>query len=60
VTSGREDDPQYVFLVQRLQALDQGWLELRKMWENRNILLNEVLSYQVFLRDCKQVCCRVI
>uniref|UniRef100_H2ZPE1 Spectrin beta chain n=1 Tax=Ciona savignyi TaxID=51511 RepID=H2ZPE1_CIOSA len=54
VTSGREDEPQYMFLGQRLQALDQGWIELHKMWENRNHFLNEAKEYQAFIRDCKQ------
>ncbi|XP_076810469.1 spectrin beta chain, non-erythrocytic 1-like isoform X3 [Clavelina lepadiformis] len=54
VTAGREDEPQYMFLGQRLQALDQGWDELGKMWENRNKFLNQALEYQTFIRDCKQ------
>nr|CAB3266546.1 spectrin beta chain, non-erythrocytic 1-like [Phallusia mammillata] len=54
VTSGREDDSQYMFLGQRLQALEQGWDELQKMWENRNRFLKEALEHQNFIRDCKQ------
>ena len=55
VTSGRHDDPQYMFLAQRLQALDQGWEELNKMWENRNKVLMEAQEFQTFVKDCTQV-----
>ncbi|XP_042201475.1 spectrin beta chain, non-erythrocytic 1-like isoform X2 [Callorhinchus milii] len=53
VTRG-QTDPQYMFLHQRLQALDTGWTEVRQMWENRHNLLAQVYGYQVFLRDAKQ------
>ncbi|KAK7104923.1 spectrin beta chain-like isoform X2 [Littorina saxatilis] len=53
VTEG-QDDPQYMFLRQRLQALDDGWHELLQMWENRQQLLSQSLSHQMFLRDAKQ------
>ncbi|XP_041353644.1 spectrin beta chain-like isoform X2 [Gigantopelta aegis] len=54
VTEGQEHDPQYMFLKQRLQALDDGWKELHQMWENRQQLLSQSLNYQMFLRDAKQ------
>nr|XP_057921130.1 spectrin beta chain, non-erythrocytic 1-like isoform X2 [Doryrhamphus excisus] len=53
VTQG-QTDAQYMFLRQRLQALDTGWNELHKMWENRQNLLSQSHSYQLFLRDTKQ------
>nr|XP_057921393.1 spectrin beta chain, non-erythrocytic 1-like isoform X1 [Doryrhamphus excisus] len=53
VTRG-QTDAQYVFLRQRLQALDVGWNELHKMWENRQNLLSQSHAYQMFLRDTKQ------
>ncbi|KAM9809444.1 spectrin beta chain, non-erythrocytic 1 isoform 1-T1 [Syngnathus typhle] len=53
VTRG-QTDAQYMFLRQRLQALDTGWNELHKMWENRRNLLSQSHSYQLFLRDTKQ------
>ncbi|XP_076464437.1 spectrin beta chain-like isoform X2 [Babylonia areolata] len=53
VTEG-QDDPQYMFLRQRLQALDSGWNELLQMWENRQQLLSQSLSQQMLLRDAKQ------
>ncbi|KAG8443698.1 hypothetical protein GDO86_009029 [Hymenochirus boettgeri] len=53
VTQG-QTDAQYMFLRQRLQALDTGWNELRKMWENRQNLLSQSHAYQLFLRDTKQ------
>ncbi|CAF96656.1 unnamed protein product, partial [Tetraodon nigroviridis] len=53
VTQG-QTDAQYMFLRQRLQALDTGWNELHRMWENRQNLLSQSHSYQLFLRDTKQ------
>ncbi|XP_047221146.1 spectrin beta chain, non-erythrocytic 1-like isoform X2 [Girardinichthys multiradiatus] len=53
VTQGQMD-AQYMFLRQRLQALDTGWSELLKMWENRQNLLSQSHAYQLFLRDTKQ------
>ncbi|MEQ2310792.1 Spectrin beta chain, non-erythrocytic 1 [Ameca splendens] len=53
VTQGQLD-AQYMFLRQRLQALDTGWSELLKMWENRQNLLSQSHAYQLFLRDTKQ------
>lgn len=47
VTEG-ENDPQYMFLRQRLQALDDGWHELLQMWENRQQLLSQSLNLQVW------------
>ena len=53
VTRG-QTDAQYMFLRQRLQALDTGWNELHKMWENRQKVLSQSHAYQLFLRDTKQ------
>ncbi|XP_029303245.1 spectrin family protein isoform X2 [Cottoperca gobio] len=53
VTQG-QTDAQYMFLAQRLQALDTGWHELRRMWENRHSLLAQSFDFQTFLRDAKQ------
>ncbi|KAJ7341278.1 hypothetical protein JRQ81_005190, partial [Phrynocephalus forsythii] len=53
VTQG-QTDAQYMFLHQRLQALDTGWNELHKMWENRQNLLSQSHAYQLFLRDTRQ------
>ncbi|KAB5558894.1 hypothetical protein PHYPO_G00022490 [Pangasianodon hypophthalmus] len=53
VTQG-QTDAQHMFLRQRLQALDTGWNELHKMWENRQNLLSQSHAYQLFLRDTKQ------
>uniref|UniRef100_A0A8C5N0Q5 Spectrin beta chain n=1 Tax=Leptobrachium leishanense TaxID=445787 RepID=A0A8C5N0Q5_9ANUR len=54
VTQG-QTDAQYMFLQQRLKALDTGWNELGQMWENRHQLLSQGYSFQIFLRDAKQV-----
>ncbi|XP_064182150.1 spectrin beta chain, non-erythrocytic 1-like isoform X1 [Anguilla rostrata] len=53
VTQG-QTDAQHMFLAQRLQALDTGWHELRRMWENRHSLLAQACNFQTFLRDAKQ------
>ncbi|KAG7484753.1 hypothetical protein MATL_G00053400 [Megalops atlanticus] len=53
VTQG-QTDAQHMFLAQRLQALDTGWHELRRMWENRHSLLAQAFDFQTFLRDVKQ------
>lgn len=46
VTEG-QTDPQYVFLRQRLDALHQDWLQLHKMWDQRQALLTQALNFQV-------------
>ncbi|XP_040550177.1 spectrin beta chain, non-erythrocytic 2 isoform X2, partial [Gallus gallus] len=54
VTRG-QTDAQHLFLLRRLEALDTGWEELGRMWENRQQVLSHALGFQVFLRDSKQV-----
>ena len=46
VTEG-QTDPQYVFLRQRLDALHEDWLQLHKMWDQRQALLTQALNFQV-------------
>ena len=48
------DDPQYMFLRERLKALKDGWEELQQMWENRQVLLSQSLDQQLFNRDARQ------
>ena len=48
------DDPQYMFLRERLRALQDGWTEVHQMWENRQSHLSQSLSLQMFNRDTKQ------
>ena len=48
VTEG-QTDPQYMFLAQRLSALDDGWHELLQMWDNRQQALSQSLNLQVNL-----------
>merc|ERR1719461_852461 len=48
------DDPQYMFLRERLKALKDGWKEVHKMWDNRQQLLSQSLNLQMFNRDAKQ------
>ena len=49
-----QEDPQYMFLRERLKALKDGWDELRQMWDNRQELLSQSMNYQLFMRDAKQ------
>ncbi|XP_072024969.1 spectrin beta chain-like isoform X3 [Amphiura filiformis] len=53
ITEG-QTDTQYMFLRQRLQAIDEGWVELHQMWDNRQMLLSQSLNHQMFLRDARQ------
>eukprot|EP00095_Tigriopus_kingsejongensis_P000631 maker-scaffold275_size226830-snap-gene-1.25 protein:Tk00631 transcript:maker-scaffold275_size226830-snap-gene-1.25-mRNA-1 annotation:"spectrin beta chain" len=48
------EDPQYMFLRERLKALRDGWEEVHQMWENRQQLLSQSLNLQMFNRDAKQ------
>ena len=48
------DDPQYMFLRERLKALQDGWEEVHQMWENRLQLLSQSLNLQMFERDARQ------
>lgn len=48
------DDPQYMFMRERLRALKDGWEDLQQMWENRQVLLSQSLDQQLFNRDARQ------
>lgn len=54
LTRNQTDDPQYVFLRQRLQAIDEDWDSLHKMLENRERFLSQQNALQMFLRDARQ------
>ncbi|CAF0848373.1 unnamed protein product [Didymodactylos carnosus] len=47
-------DPQYIFLRERLNALDDGWNELDQMWHQKKNMLTEAMQYQMFMRDSNQ------
>jgi len=47
-------DPQYIFLRERLNALDDGWNELDQMWHQKKNMLTEAMQYQMFVRDANQ------
>jgi len=55
ITEGNEDDPQFMFLSQRLLALEEGWQDLKKMWGSRNDSLIEAKKYQEFASSCTHV-----
>jgi len=50
VTEG-QSDPQYMFLAQRLSALDDGWKELLQMWDSRQQGLSQDLNLQVLEKN---------
>uniref|UniRef100_A0A8C9MXZ7 Uncharacterized protein n=1 Tax=Serinus canaria TaxID=9135 RepID=A0A8C9MXZ7_SERCA len=54
VTRG-QTDAQSLSLLQRLEALDEDWEELSRVWEKRQRLLAQAVAFHVFLRDAKQV-----
>jgi len=49
-----QQDVQYMFLRERLKALNDGWNDLSKMWDNKRNFLMQNLHLQVFLRDAQQ------
>lgn len=49
-----QTDPQYLFLGQRLRAVDDDWLALHKMYQNRERFLSQQHALQMFLRDSRQ------
>lgn len=53
-SSADVNDPQYLFLRERLNALDHGWNMLDQMWRTRQLMLSEDLNLEIFKRDAKQ------
>jgi spectrin beta len=49
-----QQDVQYMFLRERLKALDDGWLDVGRMWENKLNILKANLNLQLFTRDARQ------
>ncbi|XP_013782687.1 spectrin beta chain-like isoform X2 [Limulus polyphemus] len=49
-----QTDSQYMFLHERLRALQDGWTELLQMWENRLQLLSQNLNLHMFMKDAIQ------
>jgi spectrin beta len=49
-----QQDVQYMFLRERLKALDDSWNNLARMWENKRNTLLQNLNLQLFLRDARQ------
>uniref|UniRef100_A0A8C4RBP7 Spectrin beta chain, non-erythrocytic 2 n=1 Tax=Eptatretus burgeri TaxID=7764 RepID=A0A8C4RBP7_EPTBU len=54
VVTQDQTDPQYMFLQQRLQALDSGWDDLNKMWDNQHRMLSQTHAYTSFIHDAHQ------
>lgn len=53
VVEGQEG-VQYMFMRERLKALDDGWVDLGKMWETKQNLFTQSVNLLGFLRDAKQ------
>lgn len=49
-----QSDPQYLFLRQRIQSLDDDWQALHKMLENRERFLSQQHALQMFLKEARQ------
>jgi spectrin beta len=43
-----------MFLRERLKALNDGWNDLGRMWDNKRNQLNQNLNLQLFMRDARQ------
>ncbi|XP_018652092.1 putative spectrin beta chain [Schistosoma mansoni] len=50
ITAG-ETDLHYIQLDQRLDRLENGWIELMQMWTYQQKVLQQNLNFQIFLRD---------
>ena len=55
IDTADNSDPQYIYLRERLIALDDGWNDLDEMWRKKQDMLSEAMNYQMFERDAKQV-----
>lgn len=53
VVEGQEG-VQYMFLRERLKALDDGWTDLQKMWDTKQSLFTQSNKLLFFMRDAKQ------
>ena len=42
-----QEDVQYMFLRERLNALNEGWDDCQRMWETKQMLLSQGLKLQV-------------
>lgn len=49
-----QNDLQTQSLRQQMEDVKNGWQELYVLWNNRKVLLEQSMNYQLFLRDSKQ------
>uniref|UniRef100_UPI00358EA8B4 spectrin beta chain, non-erythrocytic 1-like n=1 Tax=Myxine glutinosa TaxID=7769 RepID=UPI00358EA8B4 len=54
VTTPDQNNAEYCFLLERLEALDKGWTTLGRLMKARHSLLTQCHGYQTFMRDAKQ------
>ncbi|VDD80712.1 unnamed protein product [Mesocestoides corti] len=46
-----QSDPQYLFLAERLDGIEENWVALHKMYEDRDKVLKQDVEAQSFFRD---------
>lgn len=46
-----QTDPQYLFLAERLDGIEENWVALHKMYEDRDKVLKQDVEAQSFFRD---------
>lgn len=49
-----QNDVQYMFLRERLKALDDDWIDLQKMWKQKQNIFLQSLHLNEFMRDVRQ------
>uniref|UniRef100_A0A8C4N5U4 Spectrin beta chain n=1 Tax=Eptatretus burgeri TaxID=7764 RepID=A0A8C4N5U4_EPTBU len=54
VTTPDQNNAEYCFLLERLEALDKGWSTLGRLMKARHSLLTQCHGYHTFMRDAKQ------
>nr|CDS28968.2 spectrin beta chain [Hymenolepis microstoma] len=50
-----QTDPQYLFLAERLDGIEENWVALHKMYEDRDKVLKQDVEAQSFFRDATLV-----
>jgi spectrin beta len=49
-----QNDLQTQSLRDQMEEMQQGWIQLQTLWDNRKSVLEQSMNHQLFLRDAKQ------
>jgi spectrin beta len=49
-----QNDLQTQSLRDQMEEMQQGWIQLQSLWDNRKAVLEQSMNHQLFLRDAKQ------